>query len=73
MLYYSLGEVNACINRNFPYNHNPADIHHTGDRYSCMEAGCRVIELIILGILVVLIISDLKLIRWFEDKKKSCL
>lgn len=28
-------------------------------------------ELIILGILLHLIISDLKVIRWFEKKKKS--
>ena len=37
------------------------------------KLGVVVIELIILGILVVLIISDLKVIRWFKDKKKSCL
>lgn len=30
-----------------------------------------IIELIILGILIYAIISDLKVIRWFEEKKKS--
>lgn len=35
------------------------------------KLGVGGIELIILGILVYLIISDLKVIRWFENKKKS--
>ena len=35
------------------------------------KLGVGGIELIILGILVYLIISDLKIIKWFEDKKKS--
>lgn len=35
------------------------------------KLGIGVIELIILSILVYLIISDLKVIRWFEKKKKS--
>jgi hypothetical protein len=44
-----------------------------GTGISVWKLGVGVIELIILGILVVLIISDLKVIRWFKDKKKSCL
>ena len=35
------------------------------------KLGISGIELIILGILVYLIISDLKVIKWFEKKKKS--
>ena len=35
------------------------------------KLGVGSIELIILGILVYLIISDLKVIKWFEKKKKS--
>lgn len=35
------------------------------------KLGVGGIELIILGILVYLIISDLKIIKWFENKKRS--
>lgn len=35
------------------------------------KLGVGLTEVIILGILIYLIISDLKVIRWFENKKKS--
>ena len=35
------------------------------------KLGVGGIELIILGLLVYLIISDLKIIKWFENKKRS--